>query len=379
MHSLRGDVAYKSLFENAPDGVVVIDTHNKILFWNTKAEAIFGWAAEEVSDKNLSQLIVPYSLRESHTKGMSRFLATGISHVLNRTIEVPALHKNGSEFFISLTISQTVHNGGIAFLAFIRDITEQKKNALELERTLEALSRSNASLEEFAHAASHDLKEPIRKIHIFTDRLKHSLAEKMSPEEAAFFERMESATKRMTLLIDDMLEFSHVSLKPPEKEDVDLNEILQKVLEDLELTIEEKEAKVHYNDLPLIKGYKRQLQQLFQNLIGNALKYTAQGVKPAIEIDAVKVSGDAFPEQVPVTDSTKIFHHLSVKDNGIGFDQKDAQRIFQMFQRLHGKMEYKGTGVGLSIARKVVENHEGYIWAEGVPGTGATFHFVLPV
>jgi PAS domain S-box-containing protein len=378
MQPLEGEKAYKLLFENAPDAVVVIDTDNNILFWNPKAEAIFGWHSAEVFNYNLSQVIVPQNLREAHNKGMKRFLATGVSHVLNKTIEVPALHKNGTEFFISLTISQTVHNDKIAFLAFIRDITEQKKNALELERTLEALSRSNASLEEFAHAASHDLKEPIRKIHIFTDRLKHSLAEKMTPDEITFFERMEMATKRMTLLIDDMLEFSHVSLKPHEKEDVDLNEKLKRVLEDLEVVIEEKKAQINYDGLPVVKGYSRQLQQLFQNMVGNALKYTKPDVPPIVHIKATKVTGEMMTEQVPVLEKGMVFHHIIVQDNGIGFDQIDAQRIFQMFQRLHGNAKYKGTGVGLSIARKVVENHDGYIWAEGAPDQGAQFHILLP-
>lgn len=246
-----------------------------------------------------------------------------------------------------------------------------------LERTAE-LERSNRSLEEFAHAASHDMKEPIRKIHFFTDSLKKSLSSKLSSNEARMFERMENATKRMGMLIDDLLEYSHASYQPHEMETIDLNEKIQKVLEDLELTIEEKKAVITVEKLPVVRGFRRQLQQLFHNLIGNALKYNKPGQAPEVRIRSQVVKGQDAQVHLLPEELNKEFHLIEVSDNGIGFEQENAERIFQMFQRLHGKTEYPGTGVGLSIARKVVENHNGHIWAESEPGQGSRFKVLLP-
>jgi signal transduction histidine kinase len=161
-----------------------------------------------------------------------------------------------------------------------------------------------------------------------------------------------------------------------EMEEVDLNAKVAMVLSDLEVAIEEKNANVIVEPLPVVKGFRRQLQQLFQNLVSNALKYSKAGVSPEIRITASVVSGDQTLLKLP---AEKKYHLVEVKDNGIGFDQEYAERIFQMFHRLHGRSEYSGTGIGLAIAKKVVENHRGFIWAEGKPGEGATFRVLLPV
>jgi hypothetical protein len=250
---------------------------------------------------------------------------------------------------------------------------------MELERKTMELERSNANLEEFAHAASHDLKEPIRKVQTFTSRLKETLADKMTATERGYFERMEVAAKRMGNLVDDLLEYSHVSQGSSDIQTIDLEACVQTVVEDLEVPIEEKGARITIGELPQVQGSKRQLQQLFQNLLSNALKYTRPNVIPQIDITATQVQGAATGLLLPAEEKEQWFHCIQVADNGIGFEQKDADRIFKMFQRLHGKAEYSGTGVGLSIVRKVVENLRGYIKAEGVPEQGATFSVYLPV
>jgi len=255
----------------------------------------------------------------------------------------------------------------------IEEVVEQRTSQLaqaneDLQKTNKELQRSNQNLEEFAHAASHDLKEPIRKIHFFTQHLKDQLASHLKDEEQRSFSRIVNATQRMGHLIDDLLLYSHVSQRPHETESVDLNEKLHRVLEDLELDIEEKKAVVHVGRLPVIQGYRRQLQQLFQNLLSNSLKYSKAGVPPQIDITA---------EQTHSND--KSYHLIKVKDNGIGFEQQYEDKIFQMFSRLHGKSEYSGTGVGLSIAKKVVENHNGFIRVQSKSGEGSTFEIYLPV
>jgi hypothetical protein len=245
-----------------------------------------------------------------------------------------------------------------------RDLALANEN---LQNTNKELQRSNQNLEEFAHAASHDLKEPVRKIHFFTEQLKQQLSSHLKDAEVRSFSRIENAARRMGTLIDDLLMYSHVSQRPHETEHIDLNEKVQTVLEVLELDIEEKKAEVNIGNLPAINGYRRQLQQLFQNLISNAIKYSKADVKPKINITADQTK-----------ENGKEYHVISVQDNGIGFEQHYENKIFQMFTRLHGKAEYGGTGVGLSIAKKVVENHGGFIRAEGTPGVGATFRVFLP-
>lgn len=260
------------------------------------------------------------------------------------------------------------------------EIMEQriKERTDALHKSNQELHRSNQNLEEFAYAASHDLKEPMRKIQLFSGRLMDDLADRLNETERGYLNRIIKATDRMNTLIDDLLMYSHVNRGAELEEKVDLNQKIARVLEDLEVEIEEKGAVITVSQLPTIMGHRRQLQQLFQNLISNAIKYHKAGVQPQVQITAHRLSGN---ESLPVaTDKPKDQYCLiEVVDNGIGFEQEHADRIFNVFTRLHGNAEYKGTGVGLSIARKVVENHGGYIWAEGNPGVGAKFSLLLPV
>ena len=248
----------------------------------------------------------------------------------------------------------------------------------ELERTVQELRRSNVNLEEFAYAASHDLKEPIRKIHFFSDRIKERMGEQMTPEVSRYFERMEGASKRMGTLIDDLLSYSQVSIRPRIIEEVNLNQLIDQVLEDLDLEIEDKDAVVTVDKLFTIRGHQRQLQQAFQNLIGNALKYSKPGEVPQVNISYRKVVGKETGLHLSPEEQEKEFYCITIRDNGIGFEQTDAERIFNVFTRLHGMAEYKGTGIGLSIVRKVIENHNGYIWATSQLGHGSSFYILLP-
>lgn len=259
-------------------------------------------------------------------------------------------------------------------ITIFTDITGAKESNQQLEKSLGELRRSNESLEEFTRAASHDLKEPIRKMQYFSDRLKAKLEGRLSEEEKNMMERMENAAARMKLLVDDLLEYSHVNAQPfAAMEAIDLNQKLNLVLSDLELMVAEKNATITIEKLPVITGHRRQVQQLFHNLLNNAMKYSRPGVPPVITVAAKETSGQASGVPVAAEDAEKPFYLITVTDNGIGFEQEYAQKIFNVFTRLHGNSEYKGTGIGLAIVRKVVENHQGYIAAESNPGSGTTF------
>jgi light-regulated signal transduction histidine kinase (bacteriophytochrome) len=265
----------------------------------------------------------------------------------------------------------------------IEEIVRQRTT--ELAQTNDALlksnhelSRSNDNLQEFAYAASHDLKEPIRKIHFFGERLKITLSEKLTKEEKHSFERMEAAAKRMSSLIDDLLSYSQVSFKAESFTQVDLNELLELVLNDLDLEIEQKKATISIGKLFKIEGHHRQLQQAFQNLISNSLKYSKADVPPIITLTCHKINAQNLPSVLSGLGRICNYHACEIKDNGIGFEQKDADRIFNVFTRLHGDTNYRGTGIGLSIVRKVIENHDGIITAESVPGEGSCFKIYLP-
>jgi PAS domain S-box-containing protein len=264
------------------------------------------------------------------------------------------------------------------FITMFTDITSVKEAQIHQQHLVEELKRSNANLEEFAYAASHDLKEPIRKIKVFMDRLKMYLPLPLDKDGQFLLERMEKATARMNTLVDDLIEYSHVSFEEQRFEEIDLKEKIDTVLEDLEITIQQKGAIVHVGDLPKVKGHRRQLQQMFQNLISNALKYQRQGTAPEITISSSFLKGKETGITATTIKPEQYYHLVVVKDNGIGFEQEYAERIFNVFTRLHGNSEYSGTGIGLSIARKVIENHDGWIWAESRPDAGASFKLLLP-
>ena len=258
------------------------------------------------------------------------------------------------------------------------DITETREAQLRQEKLLQELQRTNADLEEFSYASSHDLKEPIRKILIFSDRLQEKLAGKLSEEERLLLERLHYTASRMQTLVNDLLEYSQVSQKTALTEQVDLNEKINWVLCDLELVIEENGANIHIDRLPVIKGHRRQLGQLFQNLLSNALKYHRPGVAPQVNITCRKIKGIDTGLPLLAEEQNREYYRLEVTDDGIGFAREDAERIFQVFQRLQGR-EYPGSGIGLAIARKVAQNHGGDIMAISEPGKGATFRVLLPV
>ena len=256
--------------------------------------------------------------------------------------------------------------GSVAVFVDITDLQEAEK---AIQNYAAQLERSNRDLQDFAFVASHDLQEPLRKIEAFGDRLKVRVGNRLTPEEQDYVSRMIDAAHRMKGMINDLLAYSRVTTKAQPFKQVDLAKVTREVLSDLEVSIERSQAQVLVGDLPTIEADELQMRQLLQNLIGNALKFHRKGVPPVVNVNARHLSNSR---------KTTSQVELSISDNGIGFDEKYAERILQPFQRLHGRNEYEGSGIGLAICRKIVERHKGEILVHSQPGKGAQFTITLP-
>lgn len=280
--------------------------------------------------------------------------------------EIKNKAKDGSSYWVNTTIVPFLDDQGkpYQYVSIRYEITQRKLAEEQLRVYADRLERSNQELQDFASIAAHDLQEPLRKIQTFGDRLVTRFQKELSSDAQDYLERMLSSAKRMRKLIDDLLTFSRVTTKAKAFEPADLNQILQDVLSDLEVRIEQTKAKIEVTDLPLIDADPSQMRQLFQNLLANALKFHQKDVSPVIQVKST---------------STQTHCSISVADNGIGFEEKYLDRIFTIFQRLHGKHEYEGTGVGLAVCRRIVERHGGTITAKSSPEHGATFRVTLPL
>lgn len=264
-----------------------------------------------------------------------------------------------------------------SYTGTIQDISAQKNHEIQLNEKNEELKDTNKNLEQFAYIASHDLQEPLRKIRAFGDRLQTKYAEKLGGSGIDYLERMQNAAERMQTLINDLLKYSRIARNLKPFQSTDLTVILKGVLSDLEAVIRDREAEILTGDLPVIVGDNLQIRQLLQNLITNAIKFVPEGRKPKVEIWSEPVS---FERAQQLSDNMYTeYISLFIRDNGIGVEQKYQQRIFGLFERLHGRSEYTGTGIGLAICQRVVQNHNGFIEVKSDNGEGTTFEIVLPI
>jgi PAS domain S-box-containing protein len=364
---------FDSIFMAAPDAIIVIDQQGYIVRWNPKAEVLFGWTAAEVMSRSLSEMIIPVRYREAHRKGMSHFLSTGHGPVLGKTVEIQGLHKNGAEIAIALSISPTIVDDNYMFIGFIRDITEKKlmeKEIREVNLTLEnkvrqrtaELEQKNKEMEQFAYVASHDLQEPLRTISSFVGLLKNQYYDKLDVNANHYIDFLTQSSERMRTLIKDLLDYSRLG-KRKNLHQVDTQSLLQEIVADLASTIQDNHALISADDLPVIECYRTELKLLFQNLLTNAIKFRKKDLSPQISITAEKTSG---------------YWKFAFQDNGIGIEEQHRERIFVIFQRLHTRRQYEGSGIGLAHCKKIAELHGGNIWVESTPGDGSIFYLTLP-
>ncbi len=264
----------------------------------------------------------------------------------------------------------------IEYCGIVKDITETYRFKKALEQKIEQLDKSNNNLQEFVYVASHDLQEPLRKISTFTERLDHKFSGQLNDEGKNYIHRITSSCSNMQILLEDLLDFSRLTFDEKKFESVNLQSCIDSVLNDLELKIEESKTIIECSESPSIEAYPSQLRQLFSNLINNAIKFKRDSVSPVIKIVCNNINHQEYPN-LPLLEDKK-YIKIVLEDNGIGFDEEFSERIFKIFQRLHGKAEYKGSGVGLAICKKIVDNHHGFIFANSTPNVGSCFTIILP-
>lgn len=357
----RSKSMFESILATATDAVICVDDSQRIIFFNEGAERIFRYEPEEVLGQPLD-LLIPDRFASAHRRKVSEF---GESPVVARQMgergEIAGKRRCGEIFPAEASISKLNVGDRTIYTAVLRDITDRHEAQEELARQAEELARSNAELEQFAYVASHDLQEPLRMVASYTQLLARRYRGQLDADADEFIEFAVDGVRRMQSLINDLLAYSRVG-RGTELTSVSTAAIVGSTLTALAHAITETDAKVTFQDLPTVHGDETQLRQLFQNLIQNGLKFHKPGVPPKVHIDAVD-SGD--------------FWHFRVADEGIGIAPEFRERIFVIFQRLHSRAEYPGTGIGLAICRKIVERHGGRIWVES-DDNGTIFHFTLP-
>lgn len=354
----------RTIIESAQDYAIInLNLAGEVTYWNAGAERLLGYPENAIIGKPID-IVFSDEDRRSSVPARERDTALRTGHAETEGWRV---RRDGSRFWASGVVNPTRDAAGLVtgFVKVLRDMTAQKRSEERLAEQALALQQSNDDLQRFAYVASHDLQEPLRKIRAFGDRLKSKCSGELSPDGEDCLRRMQNAAARMQTLIQDLLSLSRVSSQGQPLTPVDLGDVMRAVISDLEIRMEQVGTRVEVGLLPVVVGDRVQLGQLFQNLIANALKFHKPEEPPVVEVWSEAVSGRPDVCQIVV------------RDHGIGFDEKYLDRIFQVFQRLHGRSEYEGTGIGLALCRKIVERHDGAITASSAPGEGARFVVTL--
>ena len=351
------EAKYRCLFENALDPIVVFDLDGRIHLANHQFEICFGCKEVDLSGITIETLIPNYKnlttihdLRAQNYSSDSRIKSMG-------------LRTDGSQFPIEMSVSPTETDEGLRFTAIVRDITERYEFERSLAEKARELVRSNSELERFAYVTSHDLREPLRMVTNYAQLLEQRYRGQLGPEADKFIGYMIEGVDRMQKLIADLLAYSRVGRTEAMIENVNMSMVAKEVIAGLIISIEEASATVKVDPLPTIPANHLLMRQLLQNLLSNAIKFRRPNISPVVRI-SVRESGDRY-----------IF---SVSDNGIGIENQYASRIFVIFQRLHNRSEYPGTGIGLAVCKKIVDLSNGTIWMKSKVGEGTTFYFSLP-
>lgn len=377
---LQQTMLLQSVLASLSDGVVAVDAQGHFVLFNPAAERLVGLGPVDVTPAQWSER---YSL----------FLADGVTpHPSGELPLVRAMHGESVDAqtvfvkrtdsrrgaWLSVSARPVLDSGGTVTgaVAVFHDITGERLATERLQRFALQLERSNRDLEDFASVTSHDLQEPLRKIEAFAQLLLQDFGETFAPEAREYVDRMRGSARRLQSLIGDLLRFSRISKEGDQFAPVDLTQIVRDVVGDLDMRVKQVGATIELGDLPVLDADPTQIYLLFQNLIGNALKFHRPGKAPRI-----RVHGRVLVAPASAGESTSLagLCEVAVEDNGIGFPPEQQERMFSIFQRLHNRAQYEGSGIGLAICRRIAERHGGTIAAHGHPGEGATFVVTLPL
>jgi PAS domain S-box-containing protein len=369
----KSEEQYHRMIAEVQDyAIILLNKDGDILNWNVGAQKIKGYSAEEIVGKNFRIFYLP---EDRQSELPEKLIAEAVKNGKS-THEGWRVKNNGDRFWGSVVITALHNEGGatIGFSKVTRDLTERKLAEEKQRKYLLELEAKNRELERFAYVASHDLQEPLRKIRTFIDIVGSSLHDEKLVGK--MFLKINLSAKRMSELINAILNYSRLGKNDEGEANVDLNKLLKNVLDDFEVNIQEKNATISSEKLPSVRANELQIGQVFSNIIGNALKFSDK--KPEIKIYSKVVDSDQVMDWPGSLVKGK-YQEIVFTDNGIGFDQQYAGQIFLLFQRLHAKHEFSGTGIGLALCKRIMENHGGFISARGEPGKGAEFRIYLPV
>ncbi|GLU31029.1 PAS domain S-box protein [Trinickia caryophylli] len=357
----RADERFRLAVEAAPNAMIMVDQRGRMTLVNSQTEKLFGYAREELIGQSIDML-VPDRFRATHAGQRQAFVANAHARPMGAGRDLYGRRRDGSEFPVEIGLNPLRTAEGMFVLSAIADITERKRAETELRQRTEELARSNRDLEQFAYVASHDLQEPLRAVAGPLQLLQRRYQGQLDARADEFITHAVDGATRMQSLIDDLLSYSRVGRLEDPAEPTESAEALERALRNLSVLVRESGAQITHDSLPRVRAIPTQLTLLMQNLIGNALKFRSKERTPTIHIGATRVDEG---------------WQFAVKDNGIGIEPQYFERIFLIFQRLHTRREYAGTGLGLALCKRIVEHHGGRIWLESTLGEGTTFFFTL--
>ena len=362
------EARFRSVAETANDAIITADSHGNIVYFNRAAERIFGYASNEALNQSLT-VLMPERFRLDHQQGLQRFLATGEGRVIGKTVELAGRRKDGVEFPMELSLATWKIGDAVYFTGLVRDITRRRQAEGHIRQLNEdmrvravELEAVNRELEAFSYSVSHDLRAPLRAIDGFSQILLEDHAAALDPEGRGYLERVRAAAQRMGVLIDDLIKLSRVTRGEVLMQEVDLSELATDITTELHAREPQRQVEVSIEAGLCVRGDARLLRIALENLFSNAWKFTQGRTRAHITFGRTQRNG------LPA---------YFVQDDGVGFDAAYADKLFGVFQRLHDAREFPGTGIGLATVQRVIHKHGGWVWAQSVPGKGATFYFML--
>ena len=358
---IKAGEQFRMVVESAPNAMIMVDYSGNIVMVNKQTETLFGYHRDELIGEKV-EILIPGRFRKHHSELRNDFYSEPKARPMGVGRDLFGVKKDGTEIPVEIGLNPLEHSESHFILASIIDITERKKNEEAIQLYTKRIKDKNKELEQFTFIASHDLREPLNSISSLIDFLVEHEKQKFDEETLKQLNFISKSSLRMTDLVKGLLDYARLG-KNAEFERIDLNEIVATVVNDLEISIKSSNAKISVNELPVLSALKMEIRLMFQNLISNAIKYRKPDCAPEIDISAKKV---------------KAGWEFAITDNGIGIPSDQKEKIFVIFQRLHGRDEYDGIGIGLSHCRKIAELHDGKIWVESELNKGSTFYFLIP-